>query len=76
VALDGVSYFVDARYYFIDMAALVTARYLKEVPKSSSLDNSATGTGSYTYYVDNKGVVQTLPKGFPRTNGFAAGVYP
>jgi prepilin-type N-terminal cleavage/methylation domain-containing protein len=76
VTRENTVYYVDPRYYFVDMAKLVTDGFLKEVPKSSSLDNSATGTGSYIYYVDDKGKVQTFPKDFPRTNGFVAGVYP
>jgi prepilin-type N-terminal cleavage/methylation domain-containing protein len=76
VTREATTYYVDSRYYFVDMAALVTDGFLKEVPKSSSLDNSATGTGSYIYYVDDKGKVQTLPREFPTTNGFKAGVYP
>jgi type II secretory pathway pseudopilin PulG len=78
VTKEGVTYYVDSRYYFVDMDALVNDGFLKEVPKSSSSDNSATGTGSYIYYVDDIGRVQTLLFSFPKTTnkGFKAGVYP
>jgi prepilin-type N-terminal cleavage/methylation domain-containing protein len=76
VTRESVVYYVDARYYFIDIGALVSGGFLKETPKSSSTDNSATGTGSYTYYVDTLGRVRTLLSSFPRTAGFADGVYP
>ncbi len=73
---EATVYYVDARYYFVDMAKLVDGKFLKETPKSSAKDNSAAGTGSYIYYVDDKGKVQTLHKDFPRVNGFISGVYP
>jgi prepilin-type N-terminal cleavage/methylation domain-containing protein len=76
VTREGATYFVDARYYFVDLAALLKAGYLSEIPKSSSADNSLTGTGSYTYYLDDKGRVRTLLFSYPQTAGFAAEVYP
>jgi prepilin-type N-terminal cleavage/methylation domain-containing protein len=76
VTREGTVYYVDSRYYFVDIAALVNGGYLREIPKSTSLDNSPTGTGSYTYYVDNKGRVQTILSSFPRIGAFAEGVYP
>jgi prepilin-type N-terminal cleavage/methylation domain-containing protein len=76
VTLNGVEYFTDARYYFVDVAALVKEGFLKETPKSSSNDNSGAGAGSYTYYLNKIGRVETLPFAFPRTAGFAEGVYP
>jgi hypothetical protein len=78
VTREGVEYHVDARYYFIDTAALVRHGFLKETPKSSSKDNSITNTaaGSYTYYLNSLGRVETLPFAFPRTKDFIEGVYP
>ena len=76
VTREGTTYFVDARYYFIDLQALVDAGFLKELPKSSSRDNALTGTGSYTYYLDHRGRVQTLLFAFPKTPSFSEGVYP
>jgi len=76
VMREGVAYYTDARYYFIDLKALVDAGFLKEIPKSSSRDNALTGTGSYTYYLDHRGRVQTLLFAFPKTPSFATGVYP
>ena len=66
----GNTYFVDSRYYFLDMQALVDAGWLPSIPASSSKDNSPTGTGSYTFYIDQNGKVQTLFFHFPVIQGF------
>jgi prepilin-type N-terminal cleavage/methylation domain-containing protein len=76
VTREGTDYFTDARYYFLDIAALVNGGYLREIPKSASADNASTATGSYTYYLDDKGRVQTVLSSFPRIGAFAEGVYP
>ena len=61
---------VDPRYYFLDMQALVDSGLLQDIPPSSSKDNSPTGTGAYTFYVDHEGKVQTLYFYFPVIQGF------
>ena len=63
---------MDARYYFLDMQALVDAGWLQTVPASSSKDNSEVGTGSYTFYIDHNGRMQTLFFHFPMIQGFVS----
>ena len=70
VSYRGHAYFVDARYYFLDMQALVNAGWLQTVPASASSDNIPGGTGSYTFYIDHEGKVQTLFSHFPMIQGF------
>ncbi|MBI4281923.1 MAG: type II secretion system protein [Chloroflexi bacterium] len=64
------TYYVDTRDYIIDMTKLTAAKLLDGIPASASTDNG--GTGSYTYYVDVNGNVQTLLATFPKadTTGF------
>ncbi len=83
VTRGGVTYRTDARYYFIDFEALVTASLLSEVPQSASTDNkpessTTTYSGSYSWYVDNNGKVQSLWKEYPTStnNGFVTGAFP
>ena len=66
----GHTYWVDPRYYFLDMQALVDSGWLQSIPASSSKDNSSAGTGSYTFYIDHRGKVETLFFHFPMIQGF------
>ena len=70
VSFRGHAYFVDARYYFLDMQALVDAGWLQKVPASASSNNVTGGAGSYTFYIDHEGKVQTLFAHFPKIQGF------
>lgn len=77
----GVTYQVDPRYYFIDFELLVKGGYLGAVPKSASSDNRPPGssnayTGSYSWYVDLKGKVQSIYFYFPDQVGYVDKVYP
>jgi len=83
VTAGASTYYVDPRYYFIDFEALVTASLLSEVPQSASTDNkpessTTTYSGSYSWYVDNNGKVQSLWKEYPTStnNGFVTGAFP
>lgn len=81
VQFGGVTYQVDPRYYFIDFELLVKRGYLGAVPKSASPDNkpagsSTTYTGSYSWYIDLKGKVQSIYFYFPDLVGYADKVYP
>ena len=55
-------YLVDTRDYFIDFDRLVTIGLLEKVPGSVSPDNTGDSTtpGSYSWYVDQNGRVQSL----------------
>ena len=71
-----ISYQVDPRYYFIDMEALVSPGKFMDAPaKSAASENCPTTPanckGSYIWYVDNNGRVQSLLKAFPKTKGYA-----
>jgi prepilin-type N-terminal cleavage/methylation domain-containing protein len=75
------TYYVDARYYFVDFEALVTSGFLEGVPKSASADNKPEGSstaydGSYSWYLDNNGKVQSLYTFLPSTQGYESGVFP
>ena len=81
VQFGGVAYQVDPRYYFIDFELLVKRGYLGAVPKSASPDNRPSGsanlyTGSYSWYVDLKGRVQSIYFYFPDQVGYVDKVYP
>jgi len=66
VELNSVEYAVDTRDYFIDFTKLVNDGLLKEVLKSASLDNvGGSELGSYSWYVDAKGSVNSLNYHFP-----------
>jgi len=63
-------FLVDTRDYFIDFDKLVNAGLLERVPGSASTDNTATKDadspiGSYSWYVDGNGRVQSLLFFFP-----------
>jgi len=75
------TYFVDARYYFVDFEALVTSGFLEAVPQSASADNkpedsSTSYSGSYAWYLDGDGKVQSLYTFLPSTKGYEGGVFP
>ena len=76
----GSTYYTDARYYFVDMDELVTAGLLSEPPASAASDNcpTSTCTGSYIYYVDERGLIKTLYTFFPTSanKGYIDGVHP
>ena len=77
----GEDYYVDARYYFIDFDLMVTEELMKEIPTSAAPDNvpkdsSSTPNGSYIWYVDNKGSVESLFRDLPSSKGYVDGVYP
>ena len=81
VTKGGKTYYVDARYYFIDFETLVSDGLLQSVPGSASLDNkpkgsSTTYSGSYVWYLDNNGTVQSLFSFLPSTQGYESGVFP
>ena len=81
VVRGGVSYQTDPRYFFIDFEVLVTDGLLDAVPESASPDNkpssgTATYTGSYAWYVDANGKVQSLYRHLPSTLGFETDVFP
>lgn len=56
---------------YINMTHLVDGNYLKNVPQSSSSNNPGAGAspGSYSWYIDANGLVQSSPT-------YVAGVYP
>ena len=69
VDLEGTKYVADSRDYFIDFDAMVTEGLIKKVPASASTDNpGGSASGSYSWYVDSRGVVNALFYHFP-TNG-------
>ena len=73
LTLEGTDHAADTRDYFIDFDLLVTAGLLKEVPGSASTDNTGgTASGSYSWFVDAKGSVNSLNVYFP-TNGTGPG---
>ena len=66
----GAAYEVDGRDYFINFEVLVNDGLLSKVPRAASPDNQPTGSsltyeGSYSWYVDGKGRVQSLYRYFP-----------
>lgn len=77
ISYRGKTYYFSSGNYIIDMAELVPD-YLKEVPASASPDNHSSGTGSYTWYLDSDGKVQSLLYEFPISDnaGFISGVWP
>ena len=78
VTRNNILYHVDPRYYIIDMEELVEEGFMDSVPGSAAFENctnSHTGdvtcSGSYIWYLDDKGRVQSLLDDFPSTGGFA-----
>lgn len=78
VSRNGVSYVVDSRDWFIDFNKLVTINLLSEVPESASADNLGGITGSYSWYVNSNGKVQSLLYFYPNaaSEGYKEGIYP
>ena len=74
----GTTYHTDPRYFFIDFDALKTFGLISDIPASAAADNcfTSTCTGSYIWYVDNNGNVQSLSYQFPSSTGFQTGEYP
>lgn len=54
---------------YINLTHLVSGKYLRDAPQSASANNGASGTGSYSWYVDADGLVKSSPT-------YVAGVYP
>ena len=70
VTFQGDRYGVDSRGYFIDFNLLVKVGFLRSAPQSASLDNGGgTTNGSYSWYVERDGEVESLFFYQP-TNGF------
>ena len=81
VTRSGSTYYVDPRYYLIDFDALVDGGFLQAVPTTASEDNKPVGssnsyTGSYLWYVDDRGTVKCLYMEFPDTTGHIEGIFP
>ncbi len=81
VTRSGSTYYVDPRYYLVDFDVLVTGGFLQAVPTSASEDNKPIGstntyTGSYIWYVDDRGTVKSLYMEFPDTTGHIEGIFP
>ena len=83
LVVSDVTYYVDSRDYLLDFDLLLQTGpvgLLRTPPESAALDNcsSSVCSGSYLYYVDAEGNVQTLLSSFPipSTTGFQAGVFP
>lgn len=72
IALRGTEYAVDTRGYFIDFDELVKFGHLKAAPDSASTDNGGvtTGGGSYSWFVNTNGSVDSILALFPY-NGLA-----
>ena len=81
VIRSGTTYYVDPRYYLVDFDALKDGGFLQEVPDSASEDNKPVGStntysGSYIWYVDERGTVESLYMEFPDTTGHVEGIFP
>ncbi len=81
VSRSGSTYYVDPRYYLVDFDALVDGGFLQAVPTTASEDNKPVGssysyTGSYIWYVDDRGTVKSLYMEFPDTTGHIEGIFP
>ena len=78
VEFDGTAEFVvDSRDWFIDMVRLIEREFLDRLPASASPDNHPEGLGSYSWYIDEEGNVDSLLYGAPTpdSTGFRS-VYP
>ena len=64
VSVGGTNYVVDSQDWFIDFDELTTAG-LMEVPDSASADNATSGAGSYSWFVDGNGRIESLYYFFP-----------
>lgn len=67
VVVDGATFFVDSRDYLIDFDLLVARGFLRAPPVVAAQDNcrSSRCAGSYIFYVDAQGTVETLLRTFP-----------
>ena len=68
----GTDYIVDSKDYFINFEILVSEEYLDVVPSSASPDNvpprsNRTLIGPYSWFVNEKGIVDSLLFSFPTT---------
>ena len=72
VEFRGTEYAVDTRGYFIDFDELINSGLLKAAPDSASTDNGGvtTGGGSYSWFVNANGSVDSILALFPY-NGLA-----
>ncbi|NQW22316.1 MAG: type II secretion system protein [SAR202 cluster bacterium] len=94
VEIEGTFYAVDSRGYFIDFAPLIKAKLLRSAPLSASVDNGGVeegSDGSYIWYLDSRGQVNSILASFPYNGlhfsgvpiagakdrrGFQKGIYP
>ena len=67
VDLQGVTYYVDSRDYLINFDLIFAEGLLHTIPASASQDNCSASkcTGSYIYFVNPRGTVETLLSSFP-----------
>ena len=77
LTVKGTDYLVDSRDWFIDFDLLLKNKYIDKVPESASRDNSANGTGSYSWYVNEDFEVKSVLYSRPAvdSDGYQ-GVYP
>lgn len=77
VTFKEIDYVVDSRVWFINVNLLLEKNYIEEIPLSASRDNSDTGNGSYSWFVDEDFTVKSLLHKYPvpGNTGFQ-GVYP
>jgi len=66
---NGTSSDTAAANVYINLSHLVSGNYLRDVPQSASADNTGGSGGSYSWYIDSKGIVKSVPT-------YVAGVYP
>jgi hypothetical protein len=77
VTFKKVDYVVDSRVWFIDIDLLLEKNYLEEIPISASRDNSDTGNGSYSWFVDEDFTVKSLLHKYPVSGNIGfQGIYP
>lgn len=67
VSSGGTTYYVDSRDYLIDFDLLVDEKLMRQPPESAAAENcsESTCTGSYLYFVDAAGNVETLLATYP-----------
>jgi hypothetical protein len=67
VTSGGTTYYVDSRDYLIDFDLLVAEKLMRQPPESAATENCSvsTCTGSYLYFVDSAGNVETLLATYP-----------
>ena len=83
VVVPGTIYFVDSRDFLIDFDLFLntgSVGLLRTPPESAAPENCSVSScnGSYLFYVDQNGNVETLLSSFPTatSTGFQEGVYP